>query len=366
MADFDLEKLKREEFERKKKLLELGIDLESKERKEEEVKPSEVSEERAIPKESEEELQEESVVKEEVLEELQTLEILSIETQKTLDYFIIPQIMKNFEKAKEVLSELQSREIPRGINPELEKSIDQNIKELMGRILQVEQGDESTVKSMEFYEKLEKVLSKLSYDVVLQNREKVKSLYNILLLERNKLKRGIDSNLDKSIDDRMGALKSLIEGVEQERVSEKSQKIVFGLENLMHEGIFDPERYNELAREFQSIAPSMDDELREKIARKIRECYAVMRRLEKTGMRKEEAQSTTYEWENFKKELGLMEADLSKASPAHIFEFYDRYDGLIEIMATMDTRNIPKPEVEFAKSQLNRCYYLLDDLRKRA
>ncbi|MFQ5892675.1 MAG: hypothetical protein ACE5HW_07765, partial [Candidatus Methanofastidiosia archaeon] len=58
MADFDLEKLKREEFERKKKLLELGIDLELKEKREEEVKPSEVSEEKAISKEPEEELQE--------------------------------------------------------------------------------------------------------------------------------------------------------------------------------------------------------------------------------------------------------------------------------------------------------------------
>ncbi|MBU7012732.1 MAG: hypothetical protein HXS46_18780 [Theionarchaea archaeon] len=288
---------------------------------------------------------------------------LFAETRDILDIYTIDYIAEHFDEAQELHKNLQDK----SFNPDalIGSRITQNIHELKTRIDAVKEQETPTKALEEFLADCKRILD-LSDE---WEPGKAKRKFADLLRKEQFLPKNVDRPLEEEIGEYLTEIGKRIQRKEKKSSEDIGEELLEEISALIGSRDFDPEGYNKVAKKFQEVADDLPEDLRMKIRDRIRECYAKMKETEKkaeTEKWQRERRTKQFYWDSFASGVEQLRADLEKAQPGEFFRTYDMYEQLLDSLENAELTDIPAPQVERIKSLLDQCYYMLEELRKRA
>jgi hypothetical protein len=288
---------------------------------------------------------------------------LFAETRDILDIYTMDYIAEHFDEAQRLLSSLKSK----SFSPDtlIGSRIVQNIKELETRINAVREQESPAKPLEELLSDAKRLLDSIDRYESVQAKRK----YADLLKREQDLPKGVDKPLELEIEEYLLEIGKRIQRTEKKSSEEIGEELLEEISDLIGAGEFDPERYNNVATRFQKVAETLPDDLRLKIRDRIRECYAKMKGFEqkfKIEREEKEIRTKKFYWDSFVQDVEQLKADLEHATPGEFFRLYDFYNQLLNALENADISQVPTVDVERVKSLVDKCYYMLEDLRSRA
>lgn len=288
---------------------------------------------------------------------------LFAETRDILDIYTLNYIAEHLDEAQQLHESLEDR--PFSPDTLVGSRIVQNIQELKTRIDAVRE-QKSPIKALEdFLSDTKRLLDSVdTYEPV-----DAKKKYADLLRREPLLPKNVDQNTESEIQEYLTEIGKRIQRKGKKSSEDVGEELLEEISRLIGSSKFDPDRYNAVAKKFQSVAESLPEDLRLKIRDRIRECYAKMKDIEQKERSKErqrEVRTKKFYWDSFASEVEQLKADLERALPGEFFRIYDVYSQLLDSLESADLSDVPTIQIERVKSLLDQCYYQLEELRARA
>ena len=291
------------------------------------------------------------------------LSTLFAETRDILDIYTMDYITEHLDEAKILHEALKDK--PYSPDTLVGSRIAQNIQELKARIDAAQERGSPLTALEGFLVDVKRLLDAVDAQDPLEAKRK----YADLLRREQSLPKNVDQRVESEIQELLTEIGKKIQRKGKKSSEEIADELLEEISALMGSSTFDPEGYNKVARKFQQVAENLPEDLRLKIRDRIRECYAKMKNIEQTARveeRQREVRTKKFYWDSFASEVEQLKADLERALPGEFFRIYDVYEQLLDSLEHADLSDVPTVQIEKVKDQLDQCYSMLEELRKRA